>query len=83
MYGFRRDRGRICGSRSPGCGFGLSIGCKWSGLFVLAVCIVIVAVIRLMQSWRTQFADGRPEDWYRPDLWPDFTPGIISRRASC
>ena len=39
--------------------FGLSIGCKWSGLFVLAVCIVIVAVIRLMQGWRTQFADAR------------------------
>jgi dolichyl-phosphate-mannose-protein mannosyltransferase len=34
--------------------------------------IVIVAAIRLMQGWRTQFADARPEDWYRPDLWPDF-----------
>jgi dolichyl-phosphate-mannose--protein O-mannosyl transferase len=25
-----------------------------------------------MQSWRTEFTDARPEDWYRPDLWPDF-----------
>jgi dolichyl-phosphate-mannose-protein mannosyltransferase len=53
---------------------GLSAACKWSGLFVLATCIAIVAVIRLMQGWRTQFADARPEDWYRPDLWPDFRP---------
>ena len=55
-----------------GLAFGLSAACKWSGLFALAVCIVIVAVIRLMQSWRTQFADGNAGDWYRPDLWPDF-----------
>jgi dolichyl-phosphate-mannose--protein O-mannosyl transferase len=41
-------------------------------LFVLATCIVIVAAIRLMQGWRTRFADGSPDDWYRPDLWPDF-----------
>ncbi len=34
--------------------------------------IAVVAVIRLMQSWRTQFADGNAGDWYRPDLWPDF-----------
>ena len=70
------------GSRWRGSPPGLSIACKWSGLFVLAVCIVIVAAIRLMQSWRTQFADGNADDWYRPDLWPDFKAGI-SRRASC
>ena len=28
--------------------------------------------IRLMQGWRTQFADGNADDWYRPDLWPGF-----------
>ena len=55
-----------------GLGFGLSAACKWSGLFPLAVAIVIVAVIRLMQGWRTQFADGNASDWYRPDLWPGF-----------
>jgi dolichyl-phosphate-mannose-protein mannosyltransferase len=71
IHGFRRTRPHIWFALA-GCGFGLSIACKWSGLFTLAVCIVIVAVIRLMQSWRTQFADGRPDDWYRPDLWPDF-----------
>ena len=71
MHGFRRERPHLWFALA-GIGFGLSIGCKWSGLFVLAVCIVVVAVIRLMQSWRTQFADARPEDWYRPDLWPDF-----------
>jgi dolichyl-phosphate-mannose-protein mannosyltransferase len=29
-------------------------------------------VIRLMQGWRTQFADGNDADWYRPGLWPGF-----------
>jgi dolichyl-phosphate-mannose--protein O-mannosyl transferase len=33
---------------------------------------VIVAAVRLMQSWRTRFADGNANDWYRPDFWPDF-----------
>jgi len=71
IHGFRRERPHLWFAFA-GIGFGLSIGCKWSGLFGLAVCIGIVAVIRLMQSWRTEFADARPEDWYRPDLWPDF-----------
>jgi dolichyl-phosphate-mannose-protein mannosyltransferase len=55
-----------------GFAFGLAAACKWSGLFPLAVAIVIVAAIRLMQGWRTTFADARLTDWYRPDLWPDF-----------
>ena len=53
-----------------GLAFGFAAACKWSGLFPLGTCIVIVAVILLMQSWRTQFADARESDWYRPDLWP-------------
>jgi dolichyl-phosphate-mannose--protein O-mannosyl transferase len=55
-----------------GAGFGLAAACKWSGVFPLAVCIVIVAVIRLMRGWCTQFADARTTDWYRPQLWPEF-----------
>jgi dolichyl-phosphate-mannose-protein mannosyltransferase len=55
-----------------GAAFGLSAACKWSGLFPLAVAIVIIGAIRLVQGWRTQFADARDCDWYRPDLWPDF-----------
>jgi dolichyl-phosphate-mannose-protein mannosyltransferase len=55
-----------------GLAFGLAAACKWSGLFPLAVAIVIVATIRLMQSWRTSFADANASDWYRPDLWPEF-----------
>ncbi len=51
---------------------GFASACKWSGLFVLATCIAIVVAIRLMQGWRTRFADGNAEDWYRPELWPDF-----------
>ncbi len=71
MHGFRQRRPQLWFALT-GLGCGLAIGCKWSGLFVLAVCIVIVAAIRLLQSWRTQFADGNADDWYRPDLWPDF-----------
>src|SRR4029077_5398465 len=71
VHGYRQRRPHLWFALA-GLASGLSIACKWSGLFVLAVCIVIVAAVRLMQRWRTQFADGKPEDWYRPDLWPDF-----------
>lgn len=69
MHGFRRERPQALFA-AAGALFGLAAACKWSGLFPLGVCIVIVAVIRLMQGWRTLFADPRPDDWYRPDLWP-------------
>ena len=71
IHGFRKERPHLWFALA-GIGFGLSAACKWSGLFVLAVCIAIIAAIRLMQGWRTQFAEARAEDWYRPDLWPDF-----------
>jgi len=41
-------------------------------LFALAICLAIVAIILLMQGWRTEFADGNAGDWYRPGLWPGF-----------
>jgi dolichyl-phosphate-mannose-protein mannosyltransferase len=71
MQGFREARPHLMFALA-GLNFGLSAACKWSGLFALAVSIAIVALIRLMQSWRTRFADGHALDWYRPDLWPDF-----------
>ncbi|WP_246791326.1 phospholipid carrier-dependent glycosyltransferase [Bradyrhizobium commune] len=71
MHGFRRERPHALFAIA-GALFGLAAACKWNGLFPLGVCIVIVAIVRLMQSWRTLFADARPGDWYRPDLWPDF-----------
>jgi dolichyl-phosphate-mannose-protein mannosyltransferase len=71
LHGFRKVRPHLWFALS-GLGFGLSVACKWSGMFPLAVAIVIVAAIRLMQSWRTEFADGNADDWYRPNLWPDF-----------
>jgi dolichyl-phosphate-mannose--protein O-mannosyl transferase len=70
IHGFRQQRPQLAFALT-GFAAGLSTACKWSGLFVLATCIVIVAAIRLMQGWRTRFADGNAEDWYRPDLWPD------------
>lgn len=71
MHGFRQRRPHRLFALA-GVLFGLAAACKWSGLFPLGVCIVIVATIRLMQAWRTTFADARPDDWYRPDLWPEF-----------
>jgi dolichyl-phosphate-mannose-protein mannosyltransferase len=71
MHGFRKPRPHLWFALA-GLGFGLSAACKWSGLFALAVCIGIVAVIRLLQGWRAQFADGNACDWYRPGLWSDF-----------
>ena len=71
MQGFRKVRPHRWFALA-GLAFGLAAACKWSGLFALAVCIAIVAVIRLMQSWRTQFAASDPDDWYRAELWPDF-----------
>src|SRR3954451_5753563 len=71
LYGYQQRRPHLWFALA-GLACGFSMGCKWSGLFVLAVCIVVVAAVRLMQSWRTQFADGKQNDWYRPDLWPDF-----------
>jgi dolichyl-phosphate-mannose--protein O-mannosyl transferase len=71
MHGYRKVRPHAYFAAS-GLAFGLSAACKWSGLFPLAVAILIIAVVKLMQSWRTIFADGDAADWYRPDLWPGF-----------
>jgi dolichyl-phosphate-mannose--protein O-mannosyl transferase len=71
VHGYREPRPQRAFALA-GLAFGLSAACKWSGLFPLAISIAIVAVIRLMQGWRTQFADATADDWYRPDLWPDF-----------
>ena len=71
IHGFRKKRPHLAFALA-GASSGLSIACKWSGLFMLATCIVIVAAVRLMQGWRTQFADAKADDWYRPDLWPAF-----------
>jgi dolichyl-phosphate-mannose-protein mannosyltransferase len=74
LHGFGKQRPHL-GFALAGLAFGLSIACKWSGLFGLSTAIAIVAVIRLMQGWRTRFADGNASDWYRPDQWPDFRTG--------
>jgi dolichyl-phosphate-mannose-protein mannosyltransferase len=71
VHGFRKSRPQISFALA-GIGFGLAAACKWSGLFALATSIAIVAVIRLMQSWRTQFAGGNALDWYQPKMWPGF-----------
>lgn len=52
--------------------FGLAGACKWSGFFPLGIAIGIVALVRLLQGWRTEFAEPDAKDWYRPDRWPEF-----------
>jgi len=71
LFGFQERRPHPAFALA-GAAFGFAAACKWSGLFPLATCIAIVAAIRLMQGWRTQFADARETDWYKPGLWPDF-----------
>ena len=71
IHGFRKQRPHVWFALA-GVAFGFSTACKWSGLFALSICIVIVAVIRLMQGWRARFADANADDWYRPGFWPDF-----------
>ena len=71
LHGYRREKPQVLFAAAGVC-FGLSASCKWSGLFPFATAILIVMVIRLMQRWRTQFADGNDADWYRPELWPGF-----------
>jgi dolichyl-phosphate-mannose-protein mannosyltransferase len=71
IHGFRKPRPHFPFALA-GVACGLSISCKWSGFFVLAVCILLIAAVRLMRGWRAQFSEGSADDWYRPDLWPDF-----------
>ncbi|WP_024513814.1 phospholipid carrier-dependent glycosyltransferase [Bradyrhizobium sp. Tv2a-2] len=71
LHGYRKSHPQALFGVAGIC-FGFSASCKWSGLFPLATAILIVAVIRLMQNWRTQFADGSDADWYRPELWSGF-----------
>lgn len=71
LHGFNRQRPHRLFALA-GLLFGFAVACKWSGLFLLATCVAIVGLIRLLQRWRTAFIDARESDWYRPDLWPDF-----------
>jgi len=71
LHGYRKAHPFVPFALS-GFAFGLAAACKWSGMFPLAVCMVIVAAVRLMQGWRVQFADPHSGDWYRPDQWPEF-----------
>src|SRR3981081_3215798 len=72
VHGYRKQRPHLWFALA-GIAFGLSIACKWSGLFALATCMLIIAVVRLIQGWRTEFADGNAGDWSPTYLWPDFT----------
>lgn len=71
IHGYNRQRPALAFGLAGLC-FGLAGASKWSGFFPLGVAIAIVAAVRLLQGWRTQFAEPTAEDWYRPDRWPEF-----------
>lgn len=71
IHGYNRQRPAVAFGMAGLC-FGLAGASKWSGFFPLGVAIAIVAAVRLLQGWRTQFAVPAAQDWYRPDRWPDF-----------
>jgi dolichyl-phosphate-mannose--protein O-mannosyl transferase len=70
LRGYRRERPQWSFALA-GAGFGLATACKWSGVFPLLVTLGIVGLVRLLQRWKTSFADARDSDWYRPELWPE------------
>jgi dolichyl-phosphate-mannose--protein O-mannosyl transferase len=71
IHGYNRQKPEFAFGLA-GLAFGLAGACKWSGFFPLGVAILMVAAVRLLQGWRTQFADPSQDDWYRPDRWPEF-----------
>lgn len=71
VYGYNQRRPEVAFGLA-GLFFGLAGASKWSGFFPLGVAIAIIAFVRLLQGWRTQFAEPDAQDWYRPDRWPEF-----------
>lgn len=71
IHGYNKQRPELSFGLA-GLAFGLAGASKWSGFFPLGVAIAIVAAVRLLQGWRTQFAEPDAQDWYRPDRWPEF-----------
>jgi len=72
LFGYRQQRPQFVFALAGAC-FGLAVACKWSGLFPLLTAIGIVGLIKLLQHWRTSFADAEPTDWYGPGQWPHLT----------
>jgi dolichyl-phosphate-mannose--protein O-mannosyl transferase len=48
---------------------GLATACKWFAIVPWITMLGVVAVVRLLQLWRTRFGDEKPDDWYHPELW--------------
>ncbi|HEY0851543.1 MAG TPA: phospholipid carrier-dependent glycosyltransferase [Bradyrhizobium sp.] len=71
IHGYNQRRPEVAFGLA-GLFFGLAGASKWSGFFPLGVAIAIIAFVRLLQGWRTQFAEPDAQDWYRPDRWPEF-----------
>ncbi len=50
---------------------GFGTACKWFGIIPWAAILLLIFLVRLLQSWQTTFANPSKEDWYRPNLWRD------------
>ncbi|MGJ4891700.1 glycosyltransferase family 39 protein [Bradyrhizobium sp. HKCCYLRH3099] len=69
LFAYRQRRPQALFALS-GALFGLSIACKWSGLFPLLTALLIVGLIKLLQRWQASFGDAAETDWYQPEQWP-------------
>ena len=77
MHGFRRQRPQLLFALAGIC-FGLSTACTWSGLFPWGTALGIVGLVRMLQHWRTSFADAKEDDWYHQELWPELSLAQIT-----
>lgn len=48
---------------------GLATACKWFGVIPWALCLALVAGVRVLQGWNVRFEDPRDLDWYQPGQW--------------
>lgn len=49
--------------------FGAAIACKWFAIVPWVACILLVAMIKIFQVWKTSFVDPQESDWYQPKQW--------------
>lgn len=54
---------------------GLATACKWTGLFTVALWLVVLAAVAVLRRWRVRFDEPRATDWFRPELWAAMRAG--------
>jgi dolichyl-phosphate-mannose-protein mannosyltransferase len=52
-----------------GISLGLGVCCKWFAVIPWALCIGLVTLVRLLQSWQVSFGKPGEDDWFHTGLW--------------